>query len=854
MQELKLVYKELKNHPRFSLMYVLTMFLGLVGLMIISNFNDSFKIAIQARAKNLLTADLAIVARRPFTEQEGQAITSRVTSKADKSAQMLEMYHMARRVDGSKSRLVQIKAVSPSYPLYGAVTVAADQPPFSVIHEENSIVVDKDILHQFKLTLGDKLRIGVQDFVIKAVIDEDMSTSWRGISMAPKVYMSLNSVTSTELVGVGTVASHYEFFTFPGNFNEQRILEQKEEILKLLPDPGIRVMTPDKASEQVGRVMNYLSDFLGLVSLVALFLSIIGIIYMGQSYFFERLSQIGILRSLGMPDEKIRFVFQMKLFVLAIAAWIFALVFTFLAQDIIQGVLIKLDIPFDVKAMVSFATLIVTLSLVLTVSFIVGSVLTAKVFRIPTREIIFGQKYFKWSWETKDYLLFSPLLLILWGLAVWQSQSFQVGSVFIGTLVFTSFILLFGFLALIKILSKKLRDDLSKPSLSVSMAIRSVVRSPVNSAISMWAIGIGVMLLALISQIESGLQKELVDKETTRPSLFLFDIQPEQEEPLKEFAAANEIPMTNMVPMVRARILKVNDKPYVRDNKGDSSFTTREEQRESNFRNRGVNLTYENGINETASVIDGEAMPPVFNPDEQDIPYMAIETRYAKRMGFQIGDVITFDILGVEISAKIRQIRRIKWTSFQPNFFMVLQKGVIDDAPKSMLSTVQQMPESEILQVQDKLVEKFHNISMINVKELIDRILTIFASMSSSIKFMAFLCILVGIIVIMAINRNQLSKQYFEISIQKVLGLSWWQQLVTINLAFLITSLTSTLLGIGASIVAAKIFSNIFFDGAWNFNFLGNLYILAFIVTVSVVTVSVGSIGILRKKPKVFLS
>ena len=233
---------------------------------------------------------------------------------------------------------------------------------------------------------------------------------------------------------------------------------------------------------------------------------------------------------------------------------------------------------------------------------------------------------------------------------------------------------------------------------------------------------------------------------------------------------------------------------------------------------------------------------------------MAIESRYAKRMGFNLGDVLTFDILGVEVSAKITQIRRIKWTSFRPNFFMVLQKGVIDDAPKSYLGTVRNLSGNSIMEAQDYLVEKFHNISMINVKQLVKKILGIFESMGSSVRIMAYLCILVGIIVITAINRNQLSKQFFELSIQKVLGLNWIQQLAVVNIGFLITILSSTVLGIVSSIGAAKIFSDIFFDGAWNFNWRGNLFIILFITILSVITVSLGSLGVLRKKPRVFLN
>ena len=171
MQEFKLLVKELKNQPRFSLVYILTMFLGLVGLMIISNFNDSFKNALDSRSKNILTADMAIVARRPFQDSEAVVLKQDFEQLATEQTQMIEMYHMASKVDGTRSRLVQLKAVSPGYPLRGKVTTRQKED-FEVIFSGPKLIVDKDVLFQFKLEVGDHLKIGTKSFTIAAAIDD----------------------------------------------------------------------------------------------------------------------------------------------------------------------------------------------------------------------------------------------------------------------------------------------------------------------------------------------------------------------------------------------------------------------------------------------------------------------------------------------------------------------------------------------------------------------------------------------------------------------------------------------------------------------------------------------------------
>ena len=135
--------------------------------------------------------------------------------------------------------------------------------------------------------------------------------------------------------------------------------------------------------------------------------------------------------------------------------------------------------------------------------------------------------------------------------------------------------------------------------------------------------------------------------------------------------------------MIRGRLLKING---VKVKSKDTESFSREEQRQERFRNRGVNLSYRTKLSDSEVIKSGSAMPKAW--DGKGIPPVSLEFRYAKRIGASIGDVLTFDILGIEQDAKVINLRKVRWSSFLPNFFILFPNGVINDAPKTFLFAI----------------------------------------------------------------------------------------------------------------------------------------------------------------------
>ena len=440
------------------------------------------------------------------------------------------------------------------------------------------------------------------------------------------------------------------------------------------------------------------------------------------------------------------------------------------------------------------------------------------------------------SFRRSDSILYLPALILLWALSVWQSHSFIIGSLFVVAMLIIFIVIIYGLPFFLNLISRHFIGKLiSYPySLSAGHALRVFARNRVSSILTILCLSIGITILTVIGQLDSSLKAQLMSEKTPKPSLFLFDIQDEQGALLKEFAAEKNIPLIRPTPMVRARLLKKNGEKIKRMEQEDG-FTTREEERSRRFNNRGVNLTYASGLNDSETMIDGrEFSGPYSGEGDAEI---SLEKRYAKRLGVGVGDTLTYDVMGVEVTGKIVNLRTVNWTSFTPNFFIVFQDGVLNDAPKTFLSVVSKVDFDRQLEIQDLIIDKFSNISIINVTEVISKILKLFQVMAMAIGIMSVCCLLVGLFVLFSILQNQIHKKQYDLALQKVLGMSERGIFLSILVEYIVMVILTCILGTFIGSALAYTVSYIFLDGVYIFNtgfsigLSAGLVALTFIIT-----------------------
>ena len=250
-------------------------------------------------------------------------------------------------------------------------------------------------------------------------------------------------------------------------------------------------------------------------------------------------------------------------------------------------------------------------------------------------------------------------------------------------------------ISLSSIIILKLAKYLGKSSkLSWQLIWLDIIKQPITSITFFTVLGISSLLLNFIPQVKSIIGSEIeVSESKHNPSFFLFDIQEEQVELIKDIykkQLSEQNYHYKMSPLVRARLEKINRKS-VAELRVESP-RTREQQWRNRFVNRSYNLTYRNSLNDSETLLSGKLFSEI---KDNTYPKISLEHRFAKRLGISLGDTLTFDIQNVEIEGKVVNLRRVKWSNFEPNFFVVFEEGLLSDAPKTYVSSLHNVPSKK---------------------------------------------------------------------------------------------------------------------------------------------------------------
>jgi putative ABC transport system permease protein len=559
-------------------------------------------------------------------------------------------------------------------------------------------------------------------------------------------------------------------------------------------------------------LLSRLNDFLGLASLVALFLASVGATFLFRSYLQKNRTSIAILMSLGAQRYQTFIFYLLQVVVLGFLSSILAIVLSFI---IVPGLgnLTKDLFPFDINYALTLKTILIAVTVAVGGSLLIVLPLLVGLRSIKISMLVRDERAKNKKSDPIYLLSFLPALGFFYGMALWLSQSLQVGSLFTG-LFFLSCVLLAGLSIVIFFFLEKLSFT---KNLSLRWAIRDLSRLKTTTMVTFVTIGLCSLLLNLIPQIQKTLAAELDRPEESKlPSLFLFDIQEEQVEPLQAILQDQGVDLDQISPTVRARLVEVNGEGFDKG-KGVGKSLTREEEREMRFRNRGFNLSYRLDFSEAERLLEGTKFPGPFDEERDKIAQISMETRFADRLNFKLGDELTFEIEGVPVKGKIVNLRKVEWTSFQPNFFVIFQPGVLEMAPKIFIATIPSLNLERKHRLQDELVEQLPNVSMVDVSRIVERINEVILQMSWALGFMTLLSLISGFVVIYSMANHQARARIWEIGLLKAIGADFQVIRYQFMYQFLLICFFAMMLGALLSLLMSWIFSSYLFESLWIF-------------------------------------
>ena len=743
-------------------LWLATLLTGLLGFVLLTTLEENIRSALQGRSRELLGGDLALSSRRWLEPSEIEAVREELIKHGSfQETEVLEFYSMVSATDQTP-QLVELVAIDRNYPLVGQLLRNDPQCEFCAWTDEAL-----EIRWRLKPSKSN-LQIGNASFPWAGRIERDSSRSLRGSSFAPRVFIGQNKLASTGLLRSGATFTVRHLFAF----EKAPTSEELDRIVALLDrkltDPGVQLKVPTDASEDEGRLLRNVSDYLGLASLVGLLLSFFGCAWLLRREITQQARVWAIYRVLSPQAWRADWPFWSLAFRVSLGASMSALA---LAQVTWAALGPKISRALFMQEFMPTTLTPRTVLLSLGVSLGTSAFALWPALRFLRRQNISELLKNPESLAQKGDIRYTEILLFVGALFLfsrWVSHSWRVSGVFMGTLVMSSIILVgVGWLIL------RLIEGFQKRSASAitRWSLLSVSRLKSSSIVVWLTLALSSLLLSLMPLVECSIRSQIQDPRQSGsiPSLFLFDIQEEQLAQIQGWASQVGSNLQFITPLIRGRIVRVNGAPF---EKSSRAYSTREEEREARFRNRGINLTIRQTLTASESIERGTPFSEVASNSDSTLESISVELKYAERLGLRLGDTIDFEIQGVPVSGRIVNLRRVQWTSFQPNFFITFKPGALNDAPKTFLASLPLATTAERERWQAQLFSKFPNVSTIDVTKLMESLLEGFSQISAALRIMAIITGISGLAAVFSVLRLRARGRRSELELLKMMGAS----------------------------------------------------------------------------------
>jgi len=723
--------------------------LGVAAIAAIGSIAASVSAAIKADARDLLGGDAeARLAYRPANPGERQFLAN-----SGSVSEVAMMRAMARTEDGARRSLIELKAVDAAYPLYGAVELSPAQRLDAALGARDGsygAAVDPAILGRLGLEVGGQIKIGEAMLQIRATIVREPDAATGGLIFGPRVLISAQALAATRLIRPGALVNYHYRLRFSSGVDAAAWASSARAEF---PEAGWQIRSFGEASPSLQRLIDRVGLFLSLVGLTALLVGGVGIGNAVGNYITGRTAAIAALKCLGASNRLVFATYLVQVLVLAVLGIACALLLGALAPvaaaPLLAGVL-PINIRFAIHpaplALAALFGLLTTLAFSLWPLAGIGHVSAGALFRDTVDRV---------RRRVPPGILVATMLLVLGlaALAVVTAQDRKVALWFVVGAI-AAFAMFRAAGAAILWTARRLGRP-RQPILRLALA--NLQRPGAPTAQIMLSLGIGLTVLVAVALVEANLSHEVETRAPAdAPAFFFIDIQPDQ---LAGFAAlvhATPGARFDQVPMMRGRITRLNGVP-VEDAEvaPGAQWALRSD--------RG--LTYAANLPQGSRLAAGAWWPS----DYQGPPLVSFDEDLARGMGLKVGDTLTVNLLGHEITATIANLRSIDWERLGINFTLVFAPGTLESAPQTRLAAVYLRPAEEDSLAQ-AVTERFPNISAIHVREALAAVDRIIGMIGTAVRLTALVTIAAGALVLGGAVAAGHRRRVYDAVVLKVLG------------------------------------------------------------------------------------
>jgi len=748
---------------------VLALVVATTSLVSVAALSDRLEQAFEKQGSALLAADLVVQLPEPppdaFVEQAAQRGLAHTLATEFRSVV----------VQGDETLLSEVKAVRPGYPLRGELSISAGSAGSRALSgppPRGEVWVDTQLLARLGTAVGESVSLGRRDFDIGALITYEPDRGGLGFSLAPRVMMNAADLEATGLLGPGSRKSYHWMLA-----GEARAVAA---LRAWLLDNGVaegELRDVRNANDRFRSALDRGTRFLGLATLVSILLSGIAVSRATQYYARRHWDHVAVMRCLGATQPDIFRVYFGQLVILSLAGGLAGSLLGYAAQQGLIWILpalssVELPLP-------SLQPLLVGLGASLLAVLGFGVPAVARLRDVPAMRVIRRELG---PTPPRIWLLYGAAAVVIAAFVFGLAPAFDLALWIVGGTALTLALLAGAALLMIRILGRW-RGGLGA---SWRFGIGSLVRRGGSTVAQTVALGIGIMGLLLLTVVRTDLFQAWEDRlPPDTPNHFLINIQADQVDAVRAFLQENGAGVTRLTPLVRARLAAINGE-LVDPQAYEEGFARRMVQ-------RTANLSWLGELPEDNRLVAGEW----WQPDQYDQGLVSVERDYAGALGLDIGDVLTYRVADRTFDIEVVNLRDISWDSFSPNFFLIVPPDLLDDYPKSYITSFH-LP-SDRGGVIARLIERFPNVTDIDVDAILTQVRRLMDRINWSLQFIFLFAVMAGVLVLVAAVQTTRAERRREIAVLRALGAQQRQLRLGLLAEFAALGLLSGLLGAAAA-------------------------------------------------------
>ncbi|MGE3507281.1 MAG: ABC transporter permease [Vicinamibacterales bacterium] len=761
---LKMAARETRASWRRLLFFFVCIAVGVAAIVTLRSVIQNVRDVFGQEARTLIAADVLISTTRNWSPEVRATIDRRLAAAGvEARTDTVETPTMVRPKDASNttSRMVELRAIGPEFPLYGTMTLAGGQTYRHDMLQGRGVLVRPELLTALNVKVGDDIVIGQQPFTIRGVIVNEPGRRVGDFSLGPRVMIDLADLDDTGLLAVGSRARRVLLVKLP----EARIQPLVRQLRADFKDQFVNARGFRSDDDEIGRDFDRAENYLSMVGLVIVILGGIAVSSVTRVFVQQKIRAIAVLKCLGARSGQIIAVYLLQVLTLGLAGSLLGLALAHGAVAAIPYVVVPAEpgatvtLLSEVRYGVTGSAAVQGLGIGALVSLLFSIVPLLQVRFIKPSLLLRDETTsasFDWTRAAAVGLVSAALV----ALTAWQAGAWSVGlAVCAGFAALAVILMLVG-----RLLVRAVAPLSNARSFSLRHAVLHLSRPGNQTRVILLAVGLGAFFIVGVRSLQESLLEELsVQMSEDSPDMFLMDIQRDQVDRVRAFLAdpAHGAGPARLIPVLRARVTGVEGR--------ETQLESFEDVRARGSLAREYTVTYRDGLEANETVVEG-----AFWSGPSAIAEISVEEGLAERFGLHVGDVVRFDLVGRTVNATVTSLRRVDWRDSRAGGFMfVFRPGVLDQMPQWFIAPLKGPADvAARARFQHDLVAQFGNVSVIDFREILMTIRDVMSKVTLAISVVGALVLFSGgLILIGAVAMTKFQRVY-EAAVFKTLGAS----------------------------------------------------------------------------------